>query len=131
MKDRRSVASRNKLVAASALSALAVLLLAACSPGDGSQTATSPTGQQAVGAADTAPPVPAGDPDLPDIAGENCIKQLAETANQPASKIYVIRVDVDETGPTHYLQIEGAAAPWSCKTTPNGAVTDLIYTQEG
>ena len=67
----------------------------------------------------------------PDIAGENCILELARTANQPASMISIQNVEVDDTGPTHLLIIDGAAAPWSCKTSPNGAVIELMYTQEG
>ena len=74
---------------------------------------------------------PAADEAMPDIAGENCMKELSRTANQPLSMISILRVDEDETGPTHYLMIQGAAAPWICKTLPNGAVTDLRYSQEG
>ncbi|RVT80700.1 hypothetical protein DXV76_20780 [Rhodobacteraceae bacterium CCMM004] len=72
-----------------------------------------------------------GDPSLPDIAGANCIRQLSQTANRPVSQIRVARVEVGARGPVHYLEIDGAAAPWVCKTLPNGAVTDLYYSAEG
>ena len=74
---------------------------------------------------------PEGDAEAPDIAAENCIEELARIANQPTSIISVERVEVDQTGPTHFLTVEGAAAPWACKTLPNASVAELYYTQEG
>lgn len=141
---------KTKLVAASAASAL-LATLAACGSNDPTPTeevvaqstetpssadaspsdsaSLAPAGSTATPGATQTNPV--GDPEAPDIAGENCIKELAKLANQPASKISVARVEVDNTGPTHYLMIQGAAAPWSCKTAPNASVIDLVYTQEG
>ncbi|MCF8883234.1 hypothetical protein L5849_11035 [Erythrobacter sp. SN021] len=131
---------RTKLVAASAAFALFATLLAAC----GSAESESPDREIAMTPeatamqednTDLAPnPVetnPEGDAEAPDIAAENCIEELARIANQPTSIISVERVEVDQTGPTHFLTVEGAAAPWACKTLPNASVAELYYTQEG
>lgn len=113
-----------RTVAATTASLALASLLAACNLDTPAAT------QPSYGSANPAPAT-AGDPSLPDIAGENCIRELAKLANQPQALITVQRVEVDATGPTHYLMIDGAAAPWACKTSPNGAVIDLMYTQEG
>ncbi|MDN3646441.1 hypothetical protein QWY75_09545 [Pontixanthobacter aestiaquae] len=133
-----------KLVAASAASALIGTLLTACGSGEtvapDSEAKQNPqTGDAVTGSATNevrgGPAAletsPVGDPNAPDVAGENCIKQLASTANQPASMISIQRVEVDETGPTHFLTIKGGDAPWLCKTMPDGTVTEVMYTQEG
>ncbi|WFL77780.1 hypothetical protein P7228_01545 [Altererythrobacter arenosus] len=132
----------SKLIAAGAASALFASFLAGCgsneTPAPDSERVQAPaTDGSATGASGKAGAPhavetnPVGDPDAPDIAGTNCIEELASTANQPKARISIQRVEVDETGPTHFLMIEGAEAPWSCKTLPNGSVTELMYTQEG
>lgn len=134
---------KTKLLAAGAASALFTTLLAACGSPEGetpdSEMATGPEALETVAAVGDTPelvpnPVetnPEGDSEAPDIAAENCIAELAKTANQPTSVISVQRVEVDDTGPTHFLMIQGGDAPWACKTLPNASVTDLYYTQEG
>lgn len=132
-----------KLVAASAASALFATFLAACGSAENespdSGVAAAQQAQETTGISEDSPELapdsvetnPTGDPEAPDIAADNCIDELARTANQPKSNISVQRVEVDQTGPTHFLTVEGAAAPWACKTLPNASVTDLYYTQEG
>tara|TARA_A100001391_G_scaffold127364_3_gene87114 strand:- start:638 stop:1045 length:408 start_codon:yes stop_codon:yes gene_type:complete len=132
-----------KLVAVSAASVLFPFFLAACGSTEGeiadSEIATDSGTGETVAMAGSTPeraPTPVetkskGDPDAPDIAAQNCVEQLAKTANRSPSVISVQRVEVDDSGPTHFLMIEGSEAPWACKTLPDASVSDLYYTQEG
>lgn len=112
---------QSKTFLATTIALFAAALLTACNSETSSEPENFESDSEQMG----------GDPNLPDIAGENCIAELARISNQPVADISIQRVEVNETGPTHYLMIKNAAAPWICKTLPNGDVIELLYSQEG
>lgn len=112
------------------LGALVAIPLAACNPP--SDEAASPVSNAIEMAGDhERAPLPVGDPNAPDVAADNCIAELASTANRSADDIRIAHIIANERVVVHYLQLEGADALWSCRTDPAGTPLELMYTAEG
>lgn len=112
------------------LGALVAFPLAACNPPSNEQATTASNAIEMVGEHERAP-LPQGDPNAPDIAADNCIAELANTANRPADEIRIAHIIANERVVVHYLELEGADALWSCRTDPAGTPLELSYTAEG
>ena len=108
--------------------ASSLLLVTAC--GSAEPEGSGEAQDLAATSSSTASPELPGDPEQPDVAGENCIAELARVSNRDASEIRIARVEVDETGPTHFLIIDEATVEWSCDTNPDGSVVEL-FAMEG